>query len=77
MKKTEKPSKGKRILALAGVILLIGLYVVTFICAIFTTPAAKGLFMACIFATVAVPVMGYAYILVYRVLKKKKEETDA
>lgn len=77
MKNTDKTKKVKRIAAMAGVIFLAGLYIAALISAIFTTPATKGLFMACIFSTVAIPVIGYGYILMYRILKKKKEETDA
>lgn len=73
MAEKEKRPKIQRILAILVVILLVGLYGVTLISAIFTTPATKGLFMACIFATVAVPVMIYGYILVYKVLKNRKK----
>ncbi|MFA9462980.1 MAG: hypothetical protein ACERKN_01690 [Velocimicrobium sp.] len=69
MKKEKRP-KGQRVLAMIGVVFLLALYVITLISAIFTTPATKGLFMACIFSTVAIPVMIYGYILVYRILKK-------
>lgn len=73
-KETKTRSKGQRILAIIGVVLLVALYVVTLISAIFTTPATKGLFMACIFSTVAVPIMLYAYMMVYRMLKRRAEE---
>ncbi len=72
----EKRPKGQRILAMIGVVFLVALYVVTLISAIFTTPATKGLFMACIFSTVAIPVMLYGYILVYRALKNKNKDLN-
>lgn len=68
--KENTPGKVQRILAMLGVIFLVLLYVVTLISAIFTTPATKGLFMACIFSTVAIPIMLYGYVLVYRILKR-------
>jgi len=68
--------KGQRILAIVGVVLLVALYVITLLSAIFTTPATKGLFMACIFSTVAIPVMLYGYILVYRALKNKSNDLN-
>lgn len=73
-KETKTRPKSQRILALIGIILLVALYVITLISAIFTTPGTKGLFMACVFATVAVPVMLYAYMMVYRMLKRRAEE---
>lgn len=36
--------------------------------------ATPQLFKACIYATVAVPVMFYAYLLMYRILKKKADD---
>lgn len=69
-------NKMKRILALIGVIVLIGIYVTTLISAIFTTPATSGLWKASIFCTIAVPVLLYAYMLIYKVLKKHREDQD-
>lgn len=62
----------KRILSMICAIGLFGLYLVTLISAFFTTPATAGLFKACIFATVAVPVFLYACLLIYRILKNDK-----
>ena len=68
--------KGQRILAIIGVVCLVALYIVTLISAIFTTPGTKGLFMACVYSTVAIPIMIYGYMLVYRILKKKNSEIN-
>lgn len=62
--------KLKRILALIGVILLAGLYIITLLSALFATPYSAGLFKACLFSTVFIPVMIYAILLIYRILKK-------
>lgn len=70
-KKEEKRPKIQRILALVGVILLVGLYLITLLSAVFTTPATKGLFLACVFATIAIPVMIYGYMLIYKVFKER------
>lgn len=66
--------KFKRILALTGVIFLVSLYIITFIAAIFTTPYSDSLFKASIFCTVLIPIILYAYILIYKLVKKKKSE---
>ena len=62
--------KIKRILALAGVMLLIGLYLITLILAFVDPTEAKNWLKASIVCTVIIPVFLYAYILVYRNLKK-------
>lgn len=70
----------KQIVSIICVIGLLSLYIITLISAFFTTPATAGLFKACIFSTVAIPVFLYAYLLIYRILKnnnqnhKNKEE---
>ena len=66
MKKTQ------RILALAGVVLLLALYGATMVFALSDSPASEGWFKASIFCTIAVPVVLYAYILIYRYLKNRK-----
>lgn len=63
----------KRILALAGALLLLLLYSATFFFALSGSPDADGWFKASLFCTVAVPVLIYGYILVYRYLKNRKK----
>ena len=46
----------RRIAAWAGIILLLGLYVATFLAAIFSHPGAGRLFRFCLGMTIAVPV---------------------
>lgn len=65
----------KRIIAIIGIAILILLYIVTLISAIFTTPATPELFKACVYATVIVPILFYAYLLIYKVLKQRSEDT--
>ena len=62
--------KIQRILAFIGVILLVGLYLLTFVSAVFSTPYSAGLFKASLFSTVFIPIIIYAILLIYRVLKK-------
>ena len=63
--------KVKRILAWIGILVLGGLYLTTFVASIFQSEFSANLFMASLYCTVIVPIMLYAYLLVYRVLKKK------
>ncbi len=65
--------KSKRISAIIGIILLVSLYLCTLFSAIFGSPYANGLFLACIFSTFFIPVMIYAMMLIYRIVHKTKD----
>lgn len=64
--------KLKRILAWIGVILLLSLYIITFIVSFIKPAVTSGLLMACIFTTIALPCLLYAFQLIYRVLKNSR-----
>ena len=57
----------KRILAVIGVILLIGMYVCTLIFALIGSPASDDLL---------IPVLLYGFILITRLLKNKNDQND-
>lgn len=59
----------KRIAALTGVVLLIGLYVITFIFALQNSPQAGNYFKAAIYGTIFIPIFLYGIILVYKLVK--------
>lgn len=61
----------KRIAAILGIVLLFGLYVVTLIVAIVDRGSSGKLFMACLIATVAVPLLLWIYIWMYGVMTNK------
>ena len=61
--------KVKRILALLGVILLIGLYLSTLVCALSSNENFSSLLSASIYATVIIPVLIWTYTFIYRLLK--------
>lgn len=63
-------SKSKRVAALIGVIILAALYIITLLLAIFGNENTNSWFMACICATVIVPVMIWVYSWLYKMLKK-------
>ena len=68
--------KAKRILALTGVVLLVALYLVTLVLAIFASPATKGWLMASLACTVVVPCLIYGMILIARVLDNRNQNTE-
>ena len=63
----------KRILALAGVVLLVAMYVLTLIFSLFKSPVANMLFRASFMCTFIIPIFIYANILVFQHLQNKKE----
>lgn len=63
-------SKPKRIAAIIGIVLLGALYLVTLCLAIFGNEHTNSWFMACICATVVVPILIWVYQWLYNLLKK-------
>lgn len=61
--------KTKQILAIIGVVLLVALYVSTLVFALIGSDFATNCLKASIYATVVVPVLIWAYTMVYRLLK--------
>lgn len=76
MKKENSKMTPKRIAAIAALVLLVLLYVVTFFVALFA-PVDKGnLFAACLMATIAVPLLAWIYIWLYGQMTGKKTMAD-
>lgn len=72
--------KVKQILAIAGCILLAALYISTLVFALIGSENAMKFFWVSVYATVVVPVLIWAYTMVYRLLKNhyshRNEDTD-
>lgn len=64
--------KMKRIFAMAGVILMIGLIFLTLFLAI----TGSRYFMASLFCMLMVPLMMYVYMFVYRMVNGESEKED-
>lgn len=63
----------KQIAALGAVVLLVLMYIVTFIAA-FVFPASAGnLFMLCVFGTIAVPFLLWIYIWLFQKMTHREE----
>ena len=69
-----KQSKTKRILAIIGIVILLGLYITTLLLAIFGNENTNTWFMACIIATIIVPIMMWVYSWLYNRLKADVED---
>ena len=66
--------KLRRIFAAAGAVVLLGMYLLTFISAILATPATHALFLGSLSATIIIPIFLYAYTLIYKMVYKEKDE---
>lgn len=66
--------KVKQLLALIGVVILIGLYVSTLVCALSSNENFMSLLMASIYATVIIPVLIWAYTLIYRLVRRDSDD---
>ena len=78
-KKEEKEfrssyTKGQRIVAMVGVILLLALYLVTLVAAITTSPTAPELFKMCIGASILLPIMFWLYIRFAKLFMERDRE---
>ena len=69
--------KFKRILALLGVILLVGLYVATFLAAIFDNPNSFTFFKVAFGATIAIPTLLWIIGIFLRISKKKDDPSTS
>lgn len=68
--------KVKQILALIGVILLVALYVTTLILAITDNSGTMNMFFASVVATIMIPVLIWAYTLIYRLTRGNKASDE-
>ncbi|MBT9779373.1 hypothetical protein GPL15_23110 [Clostridium sp. MCC353] len=66
--------KLRRIVAIVGIVFLIGLYISTLVFALMKSPNAQSLLTLSIYCTVAVPVFLYAFGLVSKYLKERDQD---
>lgn len=62
----------KRILAIAAIVLLLGMYLLTFIFALGKSETAGAFFRASLAMTIIVPILLYAFLLVAKVIRPSK-----
>ena len=65
--------KSRRILAMAGVVLLLGLYLITLILACLGKDFFP-MFMAALFASMALPILLWIYSFIYKLTKKDSQQ---
>lgn len=69
--KKNRKMNSKRIVALIGIILLLSLYVVTLLVAIFDRSESGKWFMTCLVASVFLPLLIWVYIWLYGVITNR------
>ena len=67
--------KTKRILAIIGIVLLAGMYISTLVFAFIDHSKTMWLLKSSIACTILVPVLLYAYNLIYRLLKRDEDQS--
>ena len=64
----------KQIAATVGLLLLVGMYVVSIVFACLAKPGAEGMFMASLVATVIIPIVLYIFIALDKVARRNAPE---
>jgi putative hydrolase of the HAD superfamily len=72
----KKKISPKQIIAITGVVLLTGMYVVSLILAIIGSPVALNLLRMSFLATIIIPILIYVILMFYRLSHKKSEPED-
>lgn len=68
--------KIKQIMAISGIILLVGLYLTTFILSITDNSESMKFFYASVYATVVIPVLIWAYTFIYKLVHKNSGQEE-
>ena len=68
--------KVKQILAIIGIVVLVGLYVSTIVCALSSSDNFMNLLLASVYATVIIPVRIWAYSFIYKLQKKDRDDEE-
>ena len=58
--------KMKKILAIICVLLLLGLYILTFVMALLDSPGTMTMFWGCVLCTIFVPLAAYCFMCLHR-----------
>lgn len=74
--KQKKSITSKQVVAMAGVVLLVLLYLITLAAAVLDNSASGSLLWMCLFATIAVPILIWLYTWMYGKLTGRKTISD-
>ena len=68
--------KTRQILAIIGIIILVGIYIATIICALSANENFMSMLMASIYASAVIPVLIWAITFIYKLVKKDDLSED-
>ena len=68
--------KVRQILAIIGIIILVGMYVATLVCALSGSENFMSMLMASIYASVVIPVLIWTFTFIYKLMKKDDTTED-
>ena len=68
--------KFKRVVAIICIILLLAMYVTTFVMALFDSSATMFMFKGCLICTIFIPVVAYGFILLHRYAMTRSGRKD-
>lgn len=68
--------KFRQILAIIGIVILVGMYVATIICALSANENFMSMLMASIYASIVIPVIIWAFTFIYKLIKKDDLDTE-
>lgn len=69
-------NKFKRVAAIIGIILILSLYVLSFVSAFFAKKYSGGLFAASVFSTIVIPIMIWWFVAVYKWVHRNDNSAD-
>ena len=75
-KKEKSKMTSKQIFAIVGISVLVLLYIVTLLAAIFDSSASHALFATCLLATVAIPLLIWIYTWMFGKLTNRSTFAD-
>ncbi|MDO5521173.1 MAG: hypothetical protein Q4G58_11840 [bacterium] len=76
IQKGNAMEKSKKIVAIVGIVFLIGSYITTFVASLMHSSFAHGLFKASLFCSLVVPIILYGYILIYKYFSGKDHSDE-
>jgi Na+/proline symporter len=68
--------KVKRISAMIGIALIAAMYILFFVSSFFATEYSNGLFLACLFSTIVIPIFIWFFQVFYKLAHKNDDENE-
>ncbi len=70
-------NKVKRISAIVGIALIAAMYILFFVSSFFATEYSNGLFLACLFSTIVIPIFIWFFQVFYKLAHKNDDANSS